>query len=185
MTIQKLITEVCAPWVSNTALFLVLGFGLGAPGPGIVAAFLTGPGPMLVLLARIRRGRVGDHHVTQRSQRAGVFLMLLGFVAILAAVLGMMETPREMWVAVAAALGFLVLFALVTSAGVKISLHVGLWVTVWAYLGIVVSPWWALVLVLAPVVAWSRVKLRHHSLPEVAGGAAAGLLVLAVTIPAI
>ncbi|WP_051625623.1 hypothetical protein [Corynebacterium halotolerans] len=69
MTAEKLITEICVPWVSNTALFLILGLALDAVAPGVTAALLTGVAPMALIFWLIRRGRVGDHHVIARNQR--------------------------------------------------------------------------------------------------------------------
>lgn len=185
MTAEKLITEICAPWVANTALFLILGIALDAVTPGATAALLTGVAPMALIFWLIRRGRVGDHHVTARHQRGVVFAMILGLLALLGALLAVLATPREIWVAVAAAVGFILLFAVVNAAGIKISVHVGIWVTHWTFLGIVISPWWWLMLILTPVVAWSRLKLVHHTRTELIGGVLAAAVVVGLTLPAL
>ena len=109
--------------------------------------------------------------------------MILGLLALLCAILAVLKTPWEIWVAVAAAVGFILLFAVVTAAGVKISVHVGIWVTHWTYLGLVISPWWWLMLLLTPVVAWSRLRLTHHTRTELIGGTVAGLVVVGLTVP--
>ncbi|HZK31911.1 MAG TPA: phosphoesterase [Corynebacterium sp.] len=183
MTLAKLITEVCAPWVSNITLFLILGVGFDALGPGLLASTMTGVLPMVAIMAMIRRGKVDNHHVTAGHQRAAVFAVILGLLAILIAGLLMMDTPREIWLAVTAALLFIAIFAVVTRFGLKISIHVGHWLAVWIYLGIVLSPWWWLALLMTPVIAWSRLKLTHHSWPEITGGTLAGLAVVGIMLP--
>ncbi len=185
MSVARIITEICAPWVTNVALFVILGLALGAPWPGITAALLTGPVPMLAILWLIRRGRVGNHHVTTRTQRGRVFALILGLLGLLAVLLTVMATPSDIWVALAAAVVFILLFAVVTVGGVKISVHVGVWVTHWLYLGVVISPWWALMLLLTPAVAWSRLRLVHHTPTEIIGGLVTGLVVVGLTLPAV
>lgn len=185
MTAARLVTEICAPWVLNIVLFVILGLSLDAPGPGLSAALLTGAAPMAVIAWMIRRGRVDNHHVTSRTQRGGVYAMILGLLAVLAVTLAVMDTPWEIWVALAAAVGFILIFAVVTSAGLKISVHLGIWLTHWTYLGIVLSPWWWLMLLFTPVVAWSRLELTHHSHRELVGGAAAAAAVVGLTLPAV
>lgn len=183
MTPAKLITEVCAPWVSNITLFLILGVSFGAPGPGLLAATMTGVLPMVAIMGMIRRGKVGNHHVTAGHQRGTVFAVILGLLTILIGGLLVMDTPREVWLAVVAAVLFIGIFAVVTRSGLKISLHVGHWLAVWIYLGIVLSPWWGLALLMTPLIAWSRIKLTHHSWPEITGGALAGLAVVGIMLP--
>lgn len=179
----RMITEVCSPWIANTVFFLVLGVASGAWVQGVLAAVLTGIVPQAVIIARVRSGKTGDHHVTQGHQRRAVFVMILLCLAVLMGVLALMTTPRLLWVAVLAALAFIVVYLVVTAGfGVKISVHTGLWLCIWAFLAVTVSTWWALGLVLLPVIMWSRYTLREHSLPEISGGFGAGAAILAVSL---
>lgn len=179
MKTAELISDFCAPWIVNVVLFLVLGVSLDALGAGIIAATLTGVVPRAIIWVMMRKGSVSHHHVTQRSQRGPVFTAIVVCLAALVAALGVFGAPRELWIAVAAALALIVVFALVTLvAKVKISVHVGLWLTVWSYLGTVVSPWWLVGLLALPVVGWSRLKLGQHTRSELLGGVGAGLIVL-------
>lgn len=159
--------------------FLVLGAGLDAWAAGVSAAVLTGIVPRLIIGLLMRQGSVSHHHVTQREQRKPVFAAILVCLAVTMALFTVLDTPREMWTALGCAVGFIVLFACVTLlVGEKISVHVGLWVTVWSYLAVVLSPWWALGLLGVPVVAWSRLRLGHHTVREIGGGLLAGVVVL-------
>ena len=183
MKLARIISDLGAPWILNVVLFLALGLGLGAPAAGVSAALLTGVVPRAIIAVLMRRGEVSHHHVTKREQRKPVFAAILVCLAVAVALLAALPTPREMWIALGAAIGFIVVFACVTlMLRLKISVHVGLWVTVWGYLAVVLSPWWALGLVFAPVVAWSRLKQDHHTPRELAGGCVAGLVVLACAL---
>ncbi|RSZ61792.1 phosphoesterase [Corynebacterium hylobatis] len=183
MIFAKIVTEVAAPWVTNILLFLILGISLGAPAPGLLAAFMTGILPMVAVLRMIRQGRVASHHVTVRTQRGALFAIILGLLAVLIVGLLLLDTPREIWLAGLAAVLFILAFSVINQLGLKISIHVGLWVPVWSYLGLVLSPWWSLALLVTPLIAWSRLKLTHHSWAEIIGGAFTGLAVVAVMLP--
>lgn len=185
MTLARLITEICAPWISNITLFLILGVSFNALGPGLLAATMTGVLPMVAIMGMIRRGQVGNHHVTAGHQRGPVFVVILSLLAVLIVGLLVMDTPREIWLAVIAAVLFIAVFAVVTRSGLKISIHIGHWLAVWIYLGLVLSPWWWITLLMIPMIAWSRLKLTHHSWGEITGGAAAGLTVVGIMLPLI
>lgn len=181
----RFVTEVSAPWLTNIVLFLALGISLGAPAPGLLAASMTGIVPMLAILLMMKRGQVGDHHVTIRHQRGAVFLVIMTILALLIGGLYFLETPRALWVAVVAAVSFILVYSLITRFVAKISVHVGLWVAVWIYLGYTLGPAWWLGLLATPVIAWSRRKLTHHSWQEIVGGVLAGLAVAGGVLPLI
>lgn len=183
MTFARIVTEIAAPWVTNISLFLILAVGFDALLPGLLAAIMTGIFPMVAVLWMIRRGRVSNHHVTVRAQRGALFVIILGLLTVLIGGLLLLDTPREIWLAGIAAVCFIVFFAAINQLGLKISIHVGLWVAVWIYLGVILSPWWWLALLATPLIAWSRLQLSHHSWAEILGGALTGLGVVAVVIP--
>lgn len=179
--LAHIISEVFAPWVVNIALFLILAQVTGAWGPGIAASVGTGVMPMVVIVTLMRRGKVGDHHVTDRSQRGLVLVGIFLCVCVLIAVLWALETPRLIWVGVLSAFVFLLIFAIL-SVGMKIkaSIHVGLWVCVVTYLGLVVSPLWLCALIMTPVIAWARIVIKHHTALEVAAGVLGGIAVTGI-----
>lgn len=177
--IARAITEACSPWVANIAFFLVLGLSTGAWVQGSLAALLTGIVPQTVIVARVKAGKTGDRHVTQRRQRRTVFLMILGCLVVLMGALALLNTPRALWVAVFAALAFIAAYIGVTSGlGVKISVHTGLWLCVWTFLAVVVSVWWGLGLLVLPAIMRSRWLLREHTVVEIAGGFGVGIAIL-------
>ncbi|ANE05427.1 phosphoesterase [Corynebacterium crudilactis] len=169
----RIISELCAPWILNIVFFLILGGTINAWQPGIVAALGTGVVPMMLILGLMKLGRVGNHHVTTRSQRGIVFAGIIICVIALLLVLRTLETPQIIWAGVFSALVFLALFAAVT-VKIKASVHVGLWVCLVTFLGLTISAWWFVGLFFTPVTAWARMRIKHHTLPEICAGAVSG-----------
>lgn len=179
-SIAHIISEVFAPWVVNIALFLILAQVTGAWPAGIAASIGTGVVPMALILVLIRRGKVGNHHVTDRSQRGLVLAGIFVCVCVLLAVLAYLDTPRLIWVGVFSAFVFLIVFGFLSVvARIKASIHVGLWVCVMTYLGLTVNPWWLSALALTPVIAWARIVIKHHTNVEVVAGIGGGVAVTA------
>ncbi|TVS26963.1 phosphoesterase [Corynebacterium sanguinis] len=186
MSAQRVISDIAAPWIVNVFFFVTLGIALDAIPAGLASATLTGVLPRLLIFSLMRRGNVSHRHVTNRQERAPVFAGIVGCLIALIVILRQVETPRTIWVAVWAALGFIGVFAAVTLLfRLKISVHVGLWFTVWACLGVVLSPWWQLGLLALPVIAWSRISLGQHSPREVLGGLVAGVVVFSAAFVAL
>lgn len=177
--LARVLSEAMAPWVLNIGFFVVLGAHTSSWTPALVAAVGTGVVPMLLILVLMRMGRVGNHHVTARSQRSLVYLGILICVVGLIAVLAWLDTARLIWVGVLSALVFLVVFGLL-ALKIKASVHVGLWVCLIVFLGLAVGPWWFAGLLLTPVTAWARIRIRHHTIPEITAGAVAGIVVTTI-----
>ncbi|MEJ5929126.1 phosphoesterase [Corynebacterium sp. H128] len=150
-------------------------------GIGALCALFTSILPMAWILLLQKRGRVSSHHVTQRSHRGPIFMGIALLLGVLIGVLIWLEADLRIWTAVFAALGFILMFALVTVVlKTKISVHVGLWLTVTGYLAVVVHPLWWTLFALTPLIAWARVRISHHTVPEILGGAVAGLAILTI-----
>jgi hypothetical protein len=151
-------------WAEDAALLWLL----------VVAA------PGVVLALGIRRGVWSDLDVSRLAERRTFMPFAVGFAAVGAFGAAWLRFPRLLAVS---ALAILVWLALSTAVGFvwKISLHVGgatglLWLVGMTFGGAV-----ALSLVwIPPLVAWARLVLRRHDLPQVVAGAAAGSLAAVV-----
>ena len=176
-----LISEVCAPWVTNLWFFLVLGATSHAWPAAITAILGTSIMPMAAIRVLKLIGKVEGRHVQKREQRYIVFAAI--FVLLGAALAGLwhLHTPRIIWVSVLSAVMFIATFAVVTRLWCKASIHTGLWVCVTIFLALTVSPLWWVALVVAPVIGWSRVVVKGHSWGEVGVGIIAGAAVTAVS----
>ena len=135
-----LISEVCAPWVTNLWFFLVLGATSHAWPAAITAILGTSIMPMAAIRVLKLIGKVEGRHVQKREQRYIVFAAI--FVLLGAALAGLwhLHTPRIIWVSVLSAVMFIATFAVVTRLWCKASIHTGLWVCVTIFLALTVSP---------------------------------------------
>jgi len=184
--VARALTEIAAPWTVNIASCLILGFAIGHPGWGAFVALFAGVLPMALIVWGMVRDRIGNHHVTEHSERHGLIGAILVLVLVALVVQLVAQGPKEMIALTCAGLLTLVGIGIWTSGvGVKASVHMGVWCGVVAVLTVALSPWWWTGLVLAPAIAWSRMRLKHHSRKEIAVGAGTGLVIAPLTYLAI
>ncbi|MEV0945095.1 hypothetical protein [Rhodococcus sp. NPDC049939] len=176
--LARLLTELAAPWTVNVASCLILGWSVGHPGWGAFVALFSGLLPMLLIGRGVVRESIGNHHVTEHSERHGLLLAILGMIFFALVVQLVAGSPPEMIALTCAGLATLVGIALWTSiVRINASVHMAVWCGVVAILAIALGPWWWLGLALAPAIAWSRLHLDHHTVGQISVGAATGLIV--------
>jgi membrane-associated phospholipid phosphatase len=134
--------------------------------------------PLLLLLVLVRLGKVTDHHVSDRKQRAPVLLMALGSIVAGLLVLEAVGTPESVIAMVLAVVGGVVVLAGVSPFW-KISGHAAAISSSAVIAVLMLGPAWLPLLLLIPPVAWSRVVLRAHTMAQVVAGALFGGLVMA------
>lgn len=185
----KMVTEIFGPAPLATALLLITAFsapaiGLGALSALIAVVFITG-GPLAALIILARKGRITDHHVGKRTQRAPILLGTMASILVGLALLLLIGAPHSLIVMTLSILGGLLLVMLVNLLW-KLSVHAA------------VSMFFAVALILAfpgagavlavpifvvpLVVGWSRVRLGAHTPLQVLAGYAAGLLIVALHV---
>ena len=147
-------------------------------GYGALAALFVCVLPLLALLGLVRLGKVTDHHVSNREQRAPVLLMALGSVVAGLLVLQAAAAPRSVMVMVLAIIAGIIVLAAV-SLFWKISGHAAAVSSAAVISVLMLGPAWLPLLVLVPAVGWSRVVLRAHTLAQVVAGSLFGGLVMA------
>ncbi len=150
----------------------------------LVVAVLAVAVPYALLFWALRTGRVGDRQVVRRSQRP----WLLGLVSICVAGavvwLWLGGAPPALAVTITAVLTGVVVVALLTMRW-KVSAHTATYAAAVTVVGFE-QPALAAVLALGiPLVGWARVRAGRHSLGQVLGGAAVGILVAAVVVGAL
>jgi len=178
----KWLTEVFQPPVV-VSLQLILSplAGPGFPGTigyGALAALFVCVLPLAVLLVLVRLGKVTDHHVSDRKQRAPVLLMALGCIALGLLVLHAVDSPPSVVAMVLAVVGGVAVLAVVSPFW-KMSGHAAAMSCAAVVSVLMLGPAWAPLLVLIPAVGWSRVVLRAHSLAQVVAGSLFGGVVMA------
>ncbi len=166
VTLQLLLSPVIEP-----------GFP-GTVGYGALAALFVCVLPLCVLLILVRLGKVTDHHVSDRRQRAPVLLMALASVIAGLVVLTAVGSPRSVVVMVLGIVAGIVMLAAVSPFW-KISGHAAAVSSAAIITVLMLGPAWLPLLVLIPAVGWSRVVLRAHTLAQVVAGSLFGGLVMA------
>lgn len=176
------LTEVFQPPVVVTLVLLISpviepGFP-GTIGYGALAALFVCVLPLVLVLVLVRLGKVTDHHVSNRRQRAPVLLMALGSVVAGLVVLAATHAPRSVVVTVLAIVAGIIVLAAVSPFW-KISGHAAAISSSAVIAILMLGPVWLPLVVLIPAVGWSRVVLRAHTLAQVVAGSLFGALVMA------
>ncbi|APX04462.1 MULTISPECIES: phosphatase PAP2 family protein [Arthrobacter] len=175
--VARVITEALQPPIT-VGLLLLLSPAMepGYPGTvwfGAVAVLFVCVLPLAAVVLLVRLGKVTDHHVSDRRQRAPVLAMsvvsLLAGLAVLLAI----NAPYSVIVVVLAIVGGVVVLAVI-SLFWKISGHAGAIALTTVISVLILGVQWLPLLLLVPAVAWSRVVLRAHTVAQVVAGAVVG-----------
>ena len=173
----RAITEALQPPVVVAIMMLLSPAGSpGFPGTfwyGVIAAVFTCVVPFVVLVALVRAGKVTDHHVSDRRQRGPVLALSLVIVLGGFAALGLLHAPASVMAMVLALVGGIALLAIVSLVW-KISGHAAAITSAAVSVLYLFGPGWWPALVLVPVVIWSRLLLRAHTLAQLLAGAVFG-----------
>lgn len=150
----------------------------GTVGYGVLAALFVCVLPLFLLLVLVRQGKVTDHHVSDRKQRAPVLLMALACIALGLLVLSAVGAPQSVIAMVLAVVGGVAVLAAVSPFW-KMSGHAAAISCSAVVAVLMLGAAWAPLLLLVPAVGWSRVVLRAHSVAQVVAGSLFGGLVMA------
>ncbi|MFX1819561.1 MULTISPECIES: phosphatase PAP2 family protein [Micrococcaceae] len=175
------LTEVFQPPVVVSIQLLISpmtqpGFP-GTIGYGALAALFVCVLPLFLLLLLVRMGKVTDHHVSDRRQRAPVLLMALACILAGLLVLEAVGAPQSVVAMVLAVVAGVVVLAAVSPFW-KISGHAAAVSSSAVIAVLMLGPVWLPLLLLVPAVGWSRVVLRAHSRAQVIAGALFGGVVM-------
>jgi len=182
----RIITEISTPAASVLAISILCGVR-GTPG---AAGFLWGAGlglfcaviPYATLEIASRRKIITDRHVTQKAQRPWAYGICLVSVLVGLLMMLLFDAPPLIRWAIITMVVALVIAAGVTAIGPKVSMHTMCITAFFVLASLLLSAWWLTGLVVAlPLVAWSRLRLEHHSPYEVISGAVLGATVTATS----
>ncbi len=167
-TTAHVISQAGSPPVLLTALFIFLAFKTGTWLWSALYVLLSLVIPLLHLVWLVKRGWVSDLDVQRRKERLSPMLFALGCSGGATLLLTVAGAPAPLPLAAAGLWGLFALIFLITLYW-KISVHsamasaislILLWLTG--------NP--LPLLLLVPTVAWSRVQLRRHTVPQVVAG---------------
>ena len=177
------ISQVGSPPVLSAVAMSLIASTLSSPrawhwAAGYISvAILT---PVLYLVWLLCRGQITGLGVELREQRVRPLIFALVCAGLAWLVLAQGGAPQQM-VALARGLWLelVVLFAITLSW--KISVHAAVAASVatlvWSLSGTPVP-----LLIGVPIVAWSRVRLRHHAVDETVAGALLGLTIFFIAV---
>lgn len=181
--VARLVTEVMAPIVLIVFVTVVVAIHAAGMWRGLllaaVAVFFAGGLPYGYVLAGVRRGRVGDHHVSRLEERPAIFAMSLASVGFGLVVLHWLGAPRALFALVAAMVCGLAV-ALLVSMFWKMSIHAACAAGTVAVLMTLVNPWLVVLTPAVALTAWARVTLKDHTVAQVCVGAVVGAVIAAV-----
>ncbi len=179
----RLLSTAVGPAAAASVLLLESGVVYGAPWAGLLALLFAAALPAGGLIALSRMGVIQDRHVSVQRERFGVFGGIVLSLATCIALLALLRAPVEVIAILLAAIAGLGLAALL-NIFLKLSIHlavatfvVGMQV---AFFG---EPGWITAVIL-PALAWSRVRLKAHTWPQVIVGSLAGVLILGLYLEA-
>ncbi len=146
----------------------------------VVSALLAIVAPLAYIMWLLRHGRVSDIDLQIREERTRPLAVSVISSGLAWAVLLLGRAPAEL-IALSAALWVQTVFILGITLRWKISMHssaaAGAGTLIWALTGTILP-----LLVIVPLVAWSRVRLRRHTLGQTVAGAALGFAVFSCAL---
>ncbi|OEJ95538.1 hypothetical protein [Streptomyces thermolilacinus] len=176
-TVARRVTDVLQP--RNVLLVGMLAVGGFAAGHwtgllwGLLGALCAGIVPAAYIEWERGRGRWGDRHVVDRTQRAPIFFVILGSIGTGSLVMVLGGAPTGILVAMLA-LWAMTVGLLAVNTVWKISVDSAVASSVVTLLACVHSAWWLTAYAMTAAVCWSRVALRYHTAAQVLAGAALG-----------
>lgn len=180
--IAHVISEVLQPPLVVAVMLLVSPAGdSGFPGTiwfGALALCFVCVLPFTVVIWLVRLGKITDHHVSNRKQRAPVLMMTAVSVGVGLLVLMSLDAPASVLAMVLTIVGGILVLAVV-SLFWKMSGHASA-IACSAVIGVhMLGPYGLLLLLLIPAVGWARVVLGAHTFGQVVAGSLFGGVVMA------
>lgn len=180
--VARVLTEVFQPPAVVSILLLVSpAVEPGFPGTiwfGILGALFVCVLPLAYVLLMVRLGKLSDHHVSDRKERAPLLMLALVSVVIGLLVLNAIHAPASVSVMILALIGGIMVLAAISLVW-KISGHASAIGAAAVIAVLMFGPAWLPLLLLVPAVGWSRVALRDHTLGQVIVGSLFGGVVIA------
>jgi membrane-associated phospholipid phosphatase len=137
--------------------------------------------PTLYIMYLVRKGIVTDFHLNIREERTKPFLIMTANTAVVFLVMLLLGAPKLILIVIATAVLQLFFMLLITLRW-KISGHctavAGLIVLALALFGEELLP----LTLLVPLVAWSRIRLRRHTLAQTVAGSFMGAVIVSTLL---
>jgi membrane-associated phospholipid phosphatase len=176
--LARIFSTVCNPFLTALALFVILAHAFRNDTTGFwellfASTLFTSIGPMLFVLWLYATDRIADLDMSRRSEREAVFSAFVVFYLLGTIALWLIHAPA-MLVATMAGYTACALIVQAITRFWKISTH-AIGITAPLVALVVLYGWQPLPFtVLIPIVCWSRVYLKAHTIAQVVAGALLG-----------
>jgi hypothetical protein len=184
--VAQLVTEVTYPPIVVVTLLFVVAWrstpsALQALKWGSAASLFAAVIPSLLILSRLRRREVADHHLSRREHRP--LFLAVSTVSMLAG-LGLLAwggAPRAL-VALGTVLAVGLAISTLVSLVWKMSIQTAVAASTVVTVALMFGPPFLALGGLVGLVGWSRVELDAHTLAQVVVGAALGGAIAAIVL---
>jgi len=182
--IANLTSNILNPFLVSLVLILVLSFKSTSSTLDAVKWLLVSIAisilPVLsVIIYLVRKQRLESLFIITRRQRTKIYLVAGACAGIGCIIFPYLGAPLTLRAAFVAGLSAVVVFMCVNLLW-KISLHTAFVTASVTVLIILYGSITAVTVVLVPLIAWSRIELKHHSPAQVAAGALLAALIVVV-----
>ena len=182
--IANLTSNILNPFLVSLVLILLLSFKstsntLDAVKWSLVSMAISILPVLSLIIYLLRKQRLESPFLITRKQRTKIYLVAGVCAGIGSIILPYLGAPKELIAAFVAGLSAVVVFMCVNLLW-KISLHTAFVTASVTVLIILYGSIAAVTVVLVPLIAWSRIELKHHSLAQVIAGALLAALIVVV-----
>jgi len=180
--LAKLTSNILNPFLASLVVIILLSFESTSSTSDalkwlLISIALSVFPVFTVIVYLVRNRKLDGIFVNPRSQRSKIYLLAIGCAVVGCIILYYLGAPRLLAATFAAGLTAMVVFMCINLAW-KISLHTAFIAASITVLIIVYGSIGAVTLILLPPVAWARIKLKHHSVAQVATGALLAALIV-------
>ena len=182
--LARWISELFSPPLLAIAGLLLAAFEIQTTSAWLWAGYYILLGifiPVLYIIWKVRRGEITDFHMRLREQR--IKPMTLSLACALTVCLSMWAGEAPMFLKTLAVMGvFQITFLLIISLRWKISGHSTAIACLAVFLLGIYGSLAAPALLAIPLVAWARLRLNRHDLPQTIAGSIAGAFFMAAML---
>ncbi len=128
----------------------------------------------------VKKGYFSNFDVSRRKQRAPLFIFVITMLILFIFMLLVLKGPFQLIIGATCLAASLVVFAFV-NLRIKASIHVAGMASFLLSMGIIFGGYVYLALLLVPLIAWARVRIHRHTIPEVIIGGTLGIFLTLVS----
>jgi len=182
--IANLTSNILHPFLVSPILILLLSFKstsdvLDAVKWSLISIAVSVLPVFLVIIYLVRNRRLESPSINVRKQRTKIYLLAGVCAGVGCIIFHYLGAPKELIATFVAGLSAIVVFMCVNLLW-KISLHAAFVTASVTILIILYGSIAAATVVLVPLIAWSRIELKHHSLAQVITGALLAALIVVI-----